>query len=444
MKRFIILLHLLWPLFIFVEHTFSSDSPDIPIDGWTAKEAVQFALQQNPDSQIALQRIIQAEAVAKSVQASDYPLILIKAEYSQTNNPMYSFGNILNQGAFDDTIDFNEPGQTDNLLLKAEMLYRFYNGGRDSADQRRTEAEVEVANANMNGVHESLSFQVVKGYQSIIQALKMVDVRKEAMAAISASLEVGQARFEAGDMLKQDLLNLELQKSRESENLIRSSHNLELAKRSFLNLLGMEGQDLKINLTVGSEQSPPEVIDYSRRFELGRLQAIEAAASAAIEKARGSKFPSVDGFMSYQMDHGWELDESGDSWMAGVRVNYTLFDGNRRSFEVARSHAKLKEIKALLKKTELALSLDIENARLTYQQAKERLTVTSKIVEVAEEAARLARVRFKEGVILSSDLIDFEMRLTDGRARHLTAEADSQVAIANLRRATGYSQFADL
>ncbi len=40
----------------------------------------------------------------------------------------YSFGNILNQGAFDNSIDFNDPGRTDNLNLKAEIAYRLYNG----------------------------------------------------------------------------------------------------------------------------------------------------------------------------------------------------------------------------------------------------------------------------------------------------------------------------
>lgn len=92
-------------------------------------------------------------------------------------------------------------------------------------------------------------------------------------------------------------------------------------------------------------------------------------------------------------------------------------------------------------KTELALNLEVQQAQLDYQQAEERLSVTAKMVGVAEEVARLSRHRFKEGVILASDLIDFEMRLTDARARQLAARAGYQVAIANLRRATGLAQF---
>jgi OMF family outer membrane factor len=63
------------------------------------------------------------------------------------------------------------------------------------------------------------------------------------------------------------------------------------------------------------------------------------------------------------------------------------------------------------------------------------------MVDVAEEVIRLSRARFSEGVILASDLIDFEMRLSDAQARQVAAIAGYQVAIANLRRATGLEQF---
>ena len=63
------------------------------------------------------------------------------------------------------------------------------------------------------------------------------------------------------------------------------------------------------------------------------------------------------------------------------------------------------------------------------------------MVAVAEEVARLSRARFMLGVIHASELIELEMRLTDARARQLTAKAGHQVAIANLRRATGLPQF---
>ncbi len=408
---------------------------------WTAQQAVAFAIANNPDSTIAYKRMEQAMASADMAKASDYPLVNISTEYSQTNNPMYSFGNILNQGAFDNNIDFNDPGRTDNLLLKAQISYRLYNGGRDRADQAAAAAHIDISRTDISAVHQQLGFEVIKNFQAIIQAEEMVTVRKEALDSINAAFDVGQARYDAGDLLKQDLLNLELQQSRAEEDLIRSRHSLELTKRIFLNLLGLRDGEVTIDPGGGPQQHIPESIDYGSHHAIKRLEAMEHGAIAELKKARGGKLPSIDAFASYQMDNGWVLEETGDSWMTGVRMNYTLFDGRRSSSEITGAQLKLQEIQGLRNKTELAVNLEVQQARLDYEQAQKRLSVTEKMVEVATEATRLSRARFTEGVILASDLIDFEMRLSDAQSRHLAAKAGYQVAIANLRRAAGLEQF---
>ena len=122
-------------------------------------------------------------------------------------------------------------------------------------------------------------------------------------------------------------------------------------------------------------------------------------------------------------------------------MNYILFDGRKSSSQITQAQLKLKEIQHLRKKTELILNLEVQQALLDYEQAKQRLSVTNKMIDVAEEVIRLSRARFSEGVILASDLIDFEMRLSDAQARQVAATAAYQVSIANLRRVTGVEQF---
>lgn len=438
--RFITVLGLLLGLSPFSVANSQQSTPDVP-DLWTAEKAVAFAISQNPESEIAQKHIEQSRATAAMISAVDYPQVNLLAAYGLTNNPMYSFGNILNQGSFDDSIDFNDPGQTDNLQLKAEVLYRLYNGGRDTASKQSANAQIEMSSTDLTAVHQQLGFEIVKTFQGIVQAENMVGVRKESLDAISAAVEVGQARYEAGDLLRQDILNLELQRSRASENLIQSRHNLELTKRSFLNLLGLQEGSVKVDPLGSPKQLLPETIDHNNRHEMKKLAALEMSAVSELNKARGGHMPTVDAYASYQYDYGWELDGSGDSWMAGLRLNYALYDGNKTSSEVTLARLKVEEIQSLRKKTELFLNLEIQQARLDYEQARERKTVTEKMVAVAEEVARLSRVRFREGVILASDLIDFEMRLSDAKSRHLAASANYQVAIANLRRAAGLKQF---
>jgi outer membrane protein TolC len=90
---------------------------------------------------------------------------------------------------------------------------------------------------------------------------------------------------------------------------------------------------------------------------------------------------------------------------------------------------------------ELAFNLEMEQATLALHQEDERLKVTAKMVASATESARLARLRFKEGVLLASELIDTENRLTDARVSHAHAATSRTIAIADLRRAVGLAQF---
>lgn len=408
---------------------------------WTAREAVIFALQNSPDSRIAAQRISAAIAQRDMAASSFRPRLNLSAGYDQTNNPMYSFGNILNQGSFDESIDFNDPGRTDNLNIKAELLYRFYNGGRDEAGVNAAASSQLATEMDRKTTYQQLGYEVVNAYQQISQAQDQVAAREAELKAIEASLDVAVARFEAGDLLKADKLNFEVQKSRARENLIISQHRLELSKKIFLNLLGLEQGSALIASESENRQTVPTQDSYQQRPEISSLEAQLARAEAELQRSQGHRYPTLDGFASYQYDYGFVNDDDGNSWAAGLKLNYNLYDGHNAQAETAAKKAAYQTVKEQLTKLRLAVNLEIEEAELNYNQALERRSVTEQMVQVARESAQLSRERFKQGLILSSDLIDVELRLTDALVRQSAAKAHYEVAIANLRRAAGLQQF---
>jgi outer membrane protein TolC len=408
---------------------------------WTARQAVNFALSHSPDSQVAIQRIEAARAMVDQVKSGYYPQIGLNADYTQTNNPMYSFGNILNQGQFDQSIDFNDPGRTDDLNLRAALQYRFYNGGRDLAGVEAAEAGVAVSEMQQVAVHSRLGFEVVRTFHAIAQAMEMLETYQASVKAIGASLVVARARFEAGDLLKADLLNIEVQESMARENLLLAEHSLDLSRKAFLNLLGLSEGQVFIDSSQESEQLLPEERSYKERPELKAIDGQIRAAEAELRVAQGGLYPTVDGLAHYQFDGGLVLNGSGNSWMGGLRVNYPLFTGGKTEADIVKARAIIARLTAEKKKLELALDFEVKQAELACRQAEQRLQVTGKMSEQALESARLSRIRFKEGVILASDLMDIETRLTEAQVRQTVARSAIRVAVADLRRATGLPQF---
>jgi outer membrane protein TolC len=173
------------------------------------------------------------------------------------------------------------------------------------------------------------------------------------------------------------------------------------------------------------------------------MDALIQAAEARVRQARGGNYPAIDSYAGYEVDTGLKLGGSGDSWQAGIMLEYDLFDGHRTSSETLKALAFLAETREQKRKTELDIRLDIERARFALHEAEQRFSVTEKIVEQAKESAAINRARFKEGLVLSSDLIAGETRLTGALVRRAQAEVARSIAVADLRRALGLPQFSE-
>lgn len=409
---------------------------------WTAQAAVGFALEHNPDAGAALERIHAAEADIRMARAAFYPQLVLSSEYSRTNNAMQSFGNILNQGTFSQSIDFNDPGITDSLQTRATLQYRLYNGGHDQAALEAADRRSLASLQEHTAIRSRLGFEVVRAFYTIVQAGETVQARKTAVEALGASLAVARARYQQGTLLEEDLLNLEVEQSRAQELLIQAEHGLSLAQRGFLHLLGGTGGMVKVNAAASQEQEIPVERDFRARPELAAMAALVKAREAMVTQAGAGRLPTADAFGSYQLDRGTEPEDgSGNAWTAGLRVNYTLANGGQTAAAVDRAQAQLTEAREQQRKLELACSLEVDQATLALHREEERLKVTARMVAAATESQRLARIRFQEGVLLASDLIESHNRLTEARVSQALAASARKIAIADLRRAVGLAQF---
>ncbi len=407
---------------------------------WTLASAVAEAKSASPDAAIARERVNAARAMLAQASATDWPQLSLKAGYAQTDNPMQAFGMILGQRAFNSGIDFNNPGRVDNLNVTLALGYNLYSGGRDRARKSAARGMAEAAEIERTAALEQLAAEVARAYFRIRQARENVDAMEAAAAAMEASDRVAGLRFEAGQLIRSEALNLKVQLARIRERLLEARHQSALAARQFLFLLGREEAGpvvLASDDAAASAFAAPDAPSIGSRVELQAMRRRIAAAEKNLLAARRSRMPAVNAFASYQHDQGWQRNGDGRSWMAGVQAELPLFDGPLTSGRISQAQAELAQARAGLRRLELALGLELEQARLAHQLAREQLDVTSTLVAQADEAARINRERFEKGSVLSSELIDVETRLTEARMRRAVASASERIAAAELRRAAG-------
>ena len=93
--------------------------------------------------------------------------------------------------------------------------------------------------------------------------------------------------------------------------------------------------------------------------------------------------------------------------------------------------------KADEEKARLNLKLDLQQAFLGTREAWERLEVTRKSLETAQEAQRIVREQYEQGAADISILLQTQVGVTAMQTRSAAAQYDYLTALSNLKRAKG-------
>jgi outer membrane protein TolC len=415
--------------------------PALQAEPWTLGRAVTTALQNSPDIQSAQHRLDAAEAMIQQANSAWQPQFTVAGGYTQTNSALVGFTFTMYQRAFRFDLPFNRQGWVDDLNVTGTVSYNLYSGGRATARREAARADTRAAEQDLRAVQNQLAAEAVKALLSLRKTREGVVALAAGVKAYEACLANARLRFDAGQVLKADLLSLEVQTARTRELLSSARHSAALAARTFVFILGLDATPEPVELAESDPAlaglSAPGSADFSQRPEVLALQERVRAAEAMVEAARGGRRPNVNAYVNTRFDQGWHFDRRADQQQAGLVVDFNVFDGGRTAGQIRRAQAELAQAKDQLRKTTLSLGLETEQARLSHADATERLAVTAGAVAQAEESAALSRARFEKGVLLTAELIGSESRLIEARMSHTLAAADEKIALIQLRHAFG-------
>ena len=410
---------------------------------WTLERALGQALVANPDARLAQQRIVAAQAGLDQANAAFWPRLQFQSSYTGSDNPMVAFGSILNQRAYNPSLNFNDVPSVDDLNARGLVTVPLYAGGRNTATRKAAQANTEAARLDNAAVQNALGFEVSLAFHTVLKTRQFVLAAEAAVKSFEASLAVARKRLESGSLLKTGVLDIEVRLAQAREDLVRARNARALAVRALRNLLGIESGDFEVADTAPAITAPVAG-DFSGRPELAAIRQREQAARQQARAAKSGYLPRVNAFGSLDYDYGWKYDNGGGSYTAGAMVQWDLFDGKLTRAKVREANSNLESVHEEERKLRLALDLEVEQARLDLKAANERLSVSEQAVAQAEESASLTRARFDQDLALSRDLMDAETALVAARVRRAEVEADRQIAIAALRKAFGLPQLDSL
>ncbi|MGB1120819.1 MAG: TolC family protein [Saprospiraceae bacterium] len=153
-------------------------------------------------------------------------------------------------------------------------------------------------------------------------------------------------------------------------------------------------------------------------------------------------YPNLAAFGSYQQSlQGNNLFDDAAIWIptavVGLQLNVPIFDGFARSAKVER--AKLDVEEAVRQRDQYAESvkLEVENARIKYRDAVEKVTNVRENLALAQRIYNTTKIKYKEGIGSSFELIQAETALFTEQSNEIQALFELLMAKAELEIALG-------
>lgn len=415
-------------------------------DDLTLPRAVDMALQTNPLTKATRAGRELADGQVEEARAGRLPLIGFNQTTIRSNNPVFVFGSLLEQGRFGsrnfDPRFLNNPDSLTNI--RTAMTFRFSLFDQKQTDSRIKQARIgqQQADTERESVEQQLRFAVLRDYYGVLVALAKKEVADEAVKAASADVKRIGDLVDAGVVVQSDLLSAEVQLAEFRQQSIQAEGELVIARASLNTVLG-GSVDTPRNVTGSladktfSTPTQSELIRLAleRRPDLIRAGLALKSSKEKTRGARGEYLPRVDAFGAYGVSSS-NLTSGSADYTVGASVTFNLFDAGRRA---RLNQARASENIAAAEAENVASQIRFEVVR-AYQQyvsARERVAVTAKAVDQANESLRIVQDRYHAGLTTITEVLRAETAFVRARMSLLAARYDYYIGYAGVLLASG-------
>jgi outer membrane protein len=416
---------------------------------YTLDQAIDYALANNPDLQIAIERISQAEAQLGVALSAFYPQVTARVGYEHSNNPAQVFSMIVSQRDFNANSinNINNPGYRQNFRPEIIGKLSLFRGGQDYQNSKAAELGIDAAEFERSSVHNALIEAVTASYYAYLASIEAQKVAQDSISAITSELNQTKLKYEAGTVLKSDVLSLEVKLAEAQDAEIRAANGIEISKTSIANLLGLSSYQA---FTVAPSSSiltkPKLTASFNDLLDQAMAQRPEVKAAAnqveislrKLKSEQGAYLPKADAYVSYgQNSQSPGFSSSKENVTAGVSVEMDLFSGFNTQQRVRAAERKAAEARETERKTKLAIEQEVKIAFLKLKEAVARLHVTETSVLAADEALRLVNEERRAEIVTVTRYIESEAARNKAQSNTIAAHYDALSAEAALKKAVG-------
>ncbi len=313
--------------------------------------------------------------------------------------------------------------------------------------QKILDEEIAITRS-LQDSRRSLIHSITSAYYRLLGSQRSIDIARQAVDEAERVLKVAKVKKEEGMVAKIDVTRSEVQVASKRSSLVSAIRSYESSMENFVETLGLplgtvltldstiQYIDRKIDLEKETEKAFQNRLDFkSAKLNLERKD-------IALRIAQQNRLPQLDAALSYSASR--EEEKYSDSWKfsdpeltASVSWSIPLWQDHidlKESYLQAESSRKIYAIN--LEDTQRGITLEVRQAVISVEEARENLEILKVSISQAEEALRLAKRSYEEGLQTYLDVLDSQNSYTSTQNSYTSALINYLVALSNLDKIT--------
>jgi outer membrane protein len=320
--------------------------------------------------------------------------------------------------------------------------------------------------ASKSAVHskENTVEQVTKAYYAVLINKDRMQLFDANVARIDSLLKTTKALNENGFTEQIDVDRIQV-----------ALNNLIVERDNFYNFQELAIQILKLQMNYPSDKNI-EVVgdlfslqvdeklleqysanwDYSQRSDYSVMEMTRKLSALDLKNKYAEGMPSLVAFanLGYSTQSpnvgglfktNTSIDDLGaigpDKWYSfssfGVNLSVPIFSGLQRNYKVQQAKLSLQKNENNLANMRMAIDMEMKNAALTYQNAINSMKAQQANRALAENVARVTKIKAEQGVGSNIEVIDAENSLKTAQTNYYSALYAALAAKIDLDRAYG-------
>ncbi|MEW6025892.1 MAG: TolC family protein [Planctomycetota bacterium] len=391
--------------------------PDVVKDSLTLTEAVNLAVQYNPELKSAEKEIDAASA--RIIQAKLLPNPSIFAETEDGRSKSWGFGN-----EYKSVFGLSQP-----IPL----------GGKINARTVVAEKEKQITLSTYELNLRQIIARTKKAFVDILAAQELVNIAADNLEIARKLFDSAKARLEAGAAPETEQIKAQIELSQAEVSLRNAQTEFTQAQKRLNTLLGNVDINIK-NYDGALREIIPDLQDKQiEEMVLASypelLSAVKAKelAQAQLELAQAERYPDIDIGVGTGKIRGTE-ETNIIEW--GVNIPFPLFD---------RNQGRIREAEALIIKAQKDHEAALNQVCLETRQTLLALgntanyvrTYKEKVVPQAERSLSLISEGYRQGKFTYIELLDAQRTLAETRENYLKLLAELNNLVIEIEQLTG-------